>query len=465
MDELEFLDIIESPLIDGGDFFQLLLRFGFNFLVTGIIIHLFYYPKSKRRDYHFTFTLISISIFLMIFLLGSVKLKVGFALGLFAIFGIIRYRTESMPVREMTYLFVIIAISVINALGVEVNYGGLIGANLLFVLCIWLCESNRWLKHVSCKLILYDRIELIKSSCEQELIADIKARTGLKIIRVEVGYIDFLRDAAMLKIYYEPMTNEINTIDTLTKIPREMNKKLFLAGLFCLVSFALQAQKDDLGLWTSVGMEKRLFRDFDLSLEGEFRSRDKLSEVGRWSGSAGMAYKITNWLKAATAYTYIYYNHPLEITNKGNVISEYWQPKHRFYFQLTGKISLNRFTFSLRERWQYTYRPSQSVSKFDGDDGSPKDDEYVKGKGKNVLRSRLQATYNIPKCSLTPYASCELTHLLNDKGAIDKTRWTLGIEWKLSKHHGLDFYYLYQNHADDDEANGHVIGAGYTFKF
>ena len=102
----------------------------------------------------------------MIFLLGSVKLKVGFALGLFAIFGIIRYRTESMPVREMTYLFVIIAISVINALGVEVNYGGLIGANLLFVLCIWLCESNRWLKHVSCKLILYDRIELIKSSCE-----------------------------------------------------------------------------------------------------------------------------------------------------------------------------------------------------------------------------------------------------------------------------------------------------------
>ena len=164
-------------------------------------------------------------------------------------------------------------------------------------------------------------------------------------------------------------------------------------------------------------------------------------------------------------YTYIYYNHPSEITNKGNVIPEYWQPKHRFYFQLTGKVSLNRFTFSLRERWQYTYRPSQSVSKFDGDDGSPKDDEYVKGKGKNVLRSRLQATYNIPKCSLTPYASCELTHLLNDKGAIDKTRWTLGVEWKLSKHHGLDFYYLYQNHADEDEANGHVIGAGYTFKF
>ena len=221
MNELELFDVIEAPLIDSSDFVQLLLRFSFNFLVTGILIHFFYYRKSNRRDYYFTFTLISISIFLMIFLLGSVKLIVGFALGLFAIFGIIRYRTESMPVREMTYLFVIISISVINALGVEVSYGALAGANLLFVLSVWLCESNRWLKHISSKLILYDRIDLIQPSYEKELIADLKARTGLKIVRVEVGHIDFLRDATMLKIYYEPMTNEINTIDTLTKIPRE----------------------------------------------------------------------------------------------------------------------------------------------------------------------------------------------------------------------------------------------------
>ena len=244
-----------------------------------------------------------------------------------------------------------------------------------------------------------------------------------------------------------------------------MNKRLFFIGLFCILSLALLAPKDDLGIWTSVELEKKIFRDFDVSLEGEFRSRDKLTEVARWSGTAGMVYRITNWLKAAGGYTYIHYNHPSEITGKGNIITEYWQPKHRFHLQLTGKVSLSRFTFSLRERWQYTDRPSQSVSKFDGDDGSPKNDEYVRGKGKNVLRSRLQTSYNIPKCNFTPYASCELTHLLYDKGAIDKTRWTLGTEWKLSKHHRLDFYYLYQNHADDDEANGHVIGAGYTFKF
>ena len=111
MDELEFMDV---PLVDMVDMWQLLLRFAFNTLVTWCIIHFLYYPKSRRRDYYFTFMLISVSVFFLIFLLGGVKLKIGFALGLFAIFGIIRYRTESMPVREMTYLFVLIALSVIK---------------------------------------------------------------------------------------------------------------------------------------------------------------------------------------------------------------------------------------------------------------------------------------------------------------------------------------------------------------
>lgn len=221
LDELNDFALIETPLIDGAGFLQLLLRFCFNWLVVSCIIHLFYYPKSKRRDYYFTFTLISISIFLMIFLLGSVKLKIGFALGLFAIFGIIRYRTESMPVREMTYLFVIIAISVINALAVEISYAELLCTNLLFIFSIWLCESNRWLKHISCKLIQYDRIELIKPQREAELLKDLKERTGINVLRVEVGHIDFLRDSAMLKIYYEPLKDEVNTIDTLTRLPRE----------------------------------------------------------------------------------------------------------------------------------------------------------------------------------------------------------------------------------------------------
>lgn len=217
-EELEFMD---TPLLNVMDFGQLLLHFAFNMFMVWLIIHQLYYPKCKRRDYYFTFTLISISIFFLIFLLGSVKLKIGFALGLFAVFGIIRYRTESMPVREMTYLFVIIAISVINALAVTVSYLELIVTNLIFVLSIWICESNRWLKHVSCKLIQYDRIELIKPECEVELLADLRIRTGLSIQKVEVGAIDFLRDMAVLKIYYEPQDDEVNTVDGMTKITRE----------------------------------------------------------------------------------------------------------------------------------------------------------------------------------------------------------------------------------------------------
>ena len=187
-----------------------------------LIIHLLYYPRCKRRDYYFTFMMISISIFFLIFLLGSVKLKVGFALGLFAIFGIIRYRTESMPVREMTYLFVIIAMSVINALAVTISYGELFATNVLFALCIWVCESNRYLKHISCKHIQYDKIDLIVPEKRDELIADLTKRTGLNIVRVEIGAIDFLRDMAMVKVYYEPQTDEINTIDSTLKIPKEV---------------------------------------------------------------------------------------------------------------------------------------------------------------------------------------------------------------------------------------------------
>lgn len=158
----------------------------------------------------------------MIFLLGNVKLKVGFALGLFAIFGIIRYRTESMPVREMTYLFVIIAISVINALGHEtLSFWELVGTNLLFVLSILVCESTKWMKHVACKLVLYDRIELIHQDRNDELLEDLRKRTGLDVCRVEVGHIDFLRDVAMLKVHYNSHSTSQNTVDELVKFPKE----------------------------------------------------------------------------------------------------------------------------------------------------------------------------------------------------------------------------------------------------
>ena len=221
-----FLDLTEdllseTPLIDMADLWQLLFLFVFNFIVVGIIIHFFYYPKSKRRDYYFTFTLISISVFFLIFLLGSVKLKIGFALGIFAIFGIIRYRTESVPIREMTYLFTITALSVINALSIQVGLTEMLVTNAIFLLVTCLLESERWLKHTSSKLILYDRIQLITPDKREELIADLSARTGLHIQKIEIGHIDFLRDAAFIKVYYESDSRETNTVDHLTKFPKE----------------------------------------------------------------------------------------------------------------------------------------------------------------------------------------------------------------------------------------------------
>ena len=209
MDELEFM---ESQVIN-ADFWQLLIRFVFNAVVTGAIVGFLYYPKCRRRDYSFTFMLISISIFMMIFLLGSVKVKIGFALGLFAIFGIIRYRTEQMPVREMTYLFVIIALSVINALSLTFTWAELIATNVLFFLSVMVTEWSKWLRHVSTKTIKYDRIELITPERRAELKEDLARRTGLNILKVEVGDLDFLKDMAIVRISYEPENHDVNTAD------------------------------------------------------------------------------------------------------------------------------------------------------------------------------------------------------------------------------------------------------------
>ena len=211
-----------SPALwaDWGGLTELLLRFLLNTVVIGLIVRVFYYPKSKRRDYFFTFLLIAISVFLLIFLMGGVKLKIGFALGLFAIFGIIRYRTESVPIREMTYLFLIIAVSAINGLATSISYVELLATNLLFIVSIWTCESNHWVKHVASKLVMYDNINLITPEKEPELIADLKKRTGLDILRIEVGAIDFSKDTAMVKIYYEPLTNEVNSVNHVGRLPK-----------------------------------------------------------------------------------------------------------------------------------------------------------------------------------------------------------------------------------------------------
>ncbi len=208
---------LSDEFIHVQGFVALVLRFLLNIVVTGSIIYFLYYKRTQRRDFLFTFFMVSTTIFLMIFLLESIKLQVGFALGLFAIFGILRYRTDTLPVREMTYLFAIIGISVINSLSNEnISYAELLATNLLFIIMFWVLETTLFIRHLSTKLVIYEKIELIKPSRQEELIYDLKERTGLNIQRVEVGQVDFLKDVAFVKVYYAS-DKGVNTADSIQR--------------------------------------------------------------------------------------------------------------------------------------------------------------------------------------------------------------------------------------------------------
>ena len=211
------LNFMGAPLFDLDALIQLFMRFGFNMLICWIIIRYFYYKKNERKDFMFTFTLFAVTIFLLIYLLNSVKLQIGMGLGLFAVFGILRYRTEQVSVREMTYLFAIIGISVINGLALTVSYSALVVTNLIFLVVTFL-ESRIYVTRTSSKIILYEKIELIRPDKMEDLKADLENRTGLKILKIEVGHIDFLRDVAFLKVCYLLEGNESNTIDSMTKL-------------------------------------------------------------------------------------------------------------------------------------------------------------------------------------------------------------------------------------------------------
>lgn len=209
----DFLHISES-------FVTLPLMFLFNFLVTWVIVYCIYYRVSHRRDYYVTFMLFSSAMFLLLWLMQILDIQTGFVLGLFAIFGMIRYRTETVPIREMTYLFIIIAISVINSLSLKADglaWHQLLFANVLFILLTFAFDiwSNR--KRTSTKIILYEKIENVVPERRAELIADLKQRTGLDIQKIEVGHIDFLRDVAYIKVTYPLAKDEDNSIDMITK--------------------------------------------------------------------------------------------------------------------------------------------------------------------------------------------------------------------------------------------------------
>ena len=205
-----------------------LVRFFICMLVNWGIVHFLYFKKSKRRDFYFTFVIISLAIFFLVYLMMGMdrgKATMGVGLGLFGIFSIMRYRTDSMPVREMTYLFVVVCLAVVHAMsdqiGVDDN-GKMVGTPLVELLTIDVITIavitlfERFLKVEASKLVQYDRIELIKPERREELIADLKERLGLNVIAVRVGAVDFLRDMAVLRVYYEG--NDSGDVKNILKI-------------------------------------------------------------------------------------------------------------------------------------------------------------------------------------------------------------------------------------------------------
>ena len=194
-----FLDI---KLYD-DDFIKLAFRFLINLIAILLIARTIYYPLAKRKDYLFTYIMISILVFFICFTLKKFELGLGMALGLFAIFGIIRYRTDPIPIKEMTYLFIVIGISVINALAnKKMSYAELLLTNSIIVFATYGMERLWLLKHESRKVITYEKIDLIVPENHVLLKEDLEKRTGLKINRLEIGKINFLNDTAQIFIHY-----------------------------------------------------------------------------------------------------------------------------------------------------------------------------------------------------------------------------------------------------------------------
>ena len=223
---------------------------------------------------------------------------------------------------------------------------------------------------------------------------------------------------------------------------KQLKILFFTASLLTIHTLSAQ---DDLGSSLSADITKRIIPGLNLSLEEDFRLRDNLSEVDRFSTTLELSYKPWKFLKLGGAYNLINYNHE----TKG------WEVRHRYYFFATGSYRINRFTVSLRERFQSTYRVGvKETSK--------------RANPKLYLRSRLEVEYDIRNCKFEPFASVELYNTLNDPqgNKMNKLKYTAGSKYKLNKRNSLQLYYRYVNFKDDDEGNGkHMIGLGYSDKF
>lgn len=196
-------EIINSWNLYDDDAIALLLRLVVNTIVLTLLIRYLYYPKTKRKDYLFTYYLIGTITFFLCFGLKKLDIDTGMGLGLFAIFGIIRYRTDAIEIKEMTYLFLIIGISVVNSLASnQISLTEIMIINVFVIILTFVLEELWLVKHETRKTINYERIDLITPERYDDMKEDLEKRTGIAINRIEIGKIDFLTDTAQIRIYY-----------------------------------------------------------------------------------------------------------------------------------------------------------------------------------------------------------------------------------------------------------------------
>jgi len=238
-----------------------------------------------------------------------------------------------------------------------------------------------------------------------------------------------------------------------------MRAARLLAAMMLLAAMPLRAQS----LWTSATADFDLARNVGVYVEGELRTTDKLSSVGRWSLETGVDYKPCRNLKLGAGVSFIDRRVESRVTNKGNVVAGYWQPRYRLHLGATGSCKVGRLKLSLREHYQFTHHTGQTVAKYDGIDGTRKGDEIIEAKDKYVLRSRLKAEWAIRKSALAPFVSAEVYNSLADGFSVEKLRLTIGSDIRLAKHHDLSLFYRYVDSRDNDDPALHVMGVGYKF--
>ncbi len=206
---------VQSSFWGTNAYLEFLVRYGINLFIIFIIVRLIYYPRHKNKDFLFTFFLFNTVNFLICFLLSATKLKMGFAFGLFAIFSILRYRTVTVPIREMGYFFVCVTVGLINALSVVEDTSGIVilgVSNVVIIAMIMLLDRQLGLEHENFKEINYERIDLIKPDLRPQMLDDLRNRTGLPIHRIEIVKLDFLRDVARIHAFYYSMENESTSV-------------------------------------------------------------------------------------------------------------------------------------------------------------------------------------------------------------------------------------------------------------